>query len=514
MATTVTTDRGAGVHARQSDALAVREGELCVEDRTAVSLVQEFGSPLFVLSEAQLRANYLAFRDSFQSGWPDGEVDVMPAFKANPTLATRQLLSTWGAGADVYSPQELEGVLRTPVDPARVSVNGGGKDDGHLRRCIEAGVRITVEDLDEVDRIQLIAAELGKRAAVRLRVKLNVDNLWKRSDFAQITVPIDLAMQIYKSGIPTEYLADVGRRAIAAPDIDLVGLHVHAGRHHASTWYWRGLMVRFAALVGELSAAWGGWQPEELDIGGGMASLRDPMNKALPRSEFVTTGAAWPLLVGLRKLGRTYDAALTKAIPAMMSHGDPPAPPTIEEYASVITTTLRAELAKTGVRTRGVRLQVEPGRALYGNVGIHLTTIKVVKEQTKPFPFRWVLTDTTEFFMAYGSLEHNRHPVVAVSKADQPATMSADVVGQSCYGDRIIEGAALPEVGAGDVLAFLETGAYLESSASNFNMLPRPATVLVSGGTAEVIRQAETVDDVYARDRIPERLQGPAGHGS
>lgn len=512
MATSVKTGRTVGVHARQPDALSVRGGELWVEDTSAASLVREFGSPLFVLSEGQLRANFIAFRDSFQRGWPDGEVDVMPAFKANPTLATRHLLSSWGAGADIYSPQELEGVLRTAVDPSRVSVNGGGKEDVHLRRCIEAGVRITVEDIDEVDRIQRVAAELGMRASIRLRVKLNVDNLWKPTDFAQITVPIDLAMQIYKSGIPTEYLVDIGRRALEAPNIDLVGLHVHAGRHHASTWFWRGLMVRFAALVGELSAAWGGWQPIELDVGGGMASLRDPMNKALPRSEFVTTGAAWPVLVGLRKLGRTYDAALTKAIPALMNHGEPAAPPTIEEYAEEITSTLRAELARTGVRTAGVRLQVEPGRALYGNAGMHLTKVKVVKEQTKPFPFRWVLTDTTEFFMAYGSLEHNRHPVVAVSKADQPATMSADIVGQSCYGDRLLEGAALPEVAEGDVLAFLETGAYLEASASNFNMLPRPATVLVSGASAEVIRRAETVDDVYARDVVPQRLVQTTEH--
>ena len=85
-------------------------------------------------------------------------------------------------------------------------------------------------------------------------------------------------------------------------------------------------------------------------------------------------------------------------------------------------------------------------------------------------------------------------------------------MGQSCYADQIVLGARLPEVEPGDVIALLETGAYQESSASNFNALPRPATVLVSGAGAEVVKSAETSEDVYARDRVPDRLRtAPAG---
>ena len=64
----------------------------------------------------------------------------------------------------------------------------------------------------------------------------------------------------------------------------------------------------------------------------------------------------------------------------------------------------------------------------------------------------------------------------------------------------------LSEVEEGDVVALLETGAYQESSASNFNALPRPASVLVQGNRAELIKRAETIGDVYGRDLIPERL--------
>lgn len=491
---------------RDFDCLSVRDGVLHIEGASTLDLADRFGTPLFVFSEAQLRENLRRFREAFAAGWP-GPVDVLPAMKANTLLATRQLLSNEGAGADIYSPEELDGVLRTGVDPERVSVNGGGKPREHLRRCVEAGVRITVEDVHEIDLIQEVSAELGTTAKIRFRVKPTMPNLWRRTDFSQMSVPIDLGVQVYKSGIPPEYLPEMGRRVFAMPNVELVGLHFHAGRHHPSLWYWEGTMVRYARLIGELSRAWGGWQPSEIDIGGGFASPRDPHNKEFPRSEFVLTALGYPFLVGLRGLGeKAYHALLSRILAVLTSHRDPKSPPTIEEYGRAATSALRRELANQGIHTEGVRLQLEPGRALYGDIGIHLTRVKTVKRQTIPIPYTWVLTDTTYFFLAGGVFEHNRHPFVFVDRPDAPAMQTADIVGHSCYADQIVLGARVPEVEAGDVMAFLETGAYQESSASNFNSLPRPASVLVHGDEAELIKRAETIDDVYGRDVIPERL--------
>jgi diaminopimelate decarboxylase len=490
-----------------ADCLSVRGGRLFVEERDTIELAERFGTPLFVVSETQLRDNVRRFRRAFEAVWDDGPVDVLPAFKANTNLAARHVLTEEGAGADIYSAQELDGVLRTPVDPTLVSVNGGGKPDEHLRRCVAAGVRITVEDVDEVDRIERVAAELDATARIRLRVKPAMPNLWRRTDFSQLSVPIDLGLQVYKSGIPEEFLVDLGRRALAAPHVELVGLHFHAGRHHPSLWYWQGLMTRYGRLIGELCHAWGGWAPQEIDIGGGWPSPRDPHNQELPRSEFVLTALGYPFLVGLRGLGeRAYHAAMARLVPALTSHAGRGAPPAIEDLAATAVGALRDELGRAGVETDGVRLQVEPGRSLYGDAGIHLAKVKTVKRQSRPIPYAWVLTDTTQFFLAGGVFEHNRHPYVVAGKADQAATMQADLVGQSCFADQLVLGAELPEVVEGDVIAILETGAYQESSASNFNALPRPATVLVTGDQAEVVKRAETVDDVYGRDVVPKRL--------
>jgi diaminopimelate decarboxylase len=295
---------------------------------------------------------------------------------------------------------------------------------------------------------------------------------------------------------------------LKAANVELVGIHFHAGRHHSSLWFWEGLMARFARLVGELCRAWDGWIPQEIDVGGGMASRRDPFNKEVSRWEFIVTAFAYPFLVGLRGLGeRAYHAIVGRVTDTIREQPEPKGTvPTIEQYAAAITGTLRRELKKEGVPLDGVRLQVEPGRALYGDTAIHLSRVKVVKTQTEPIPYRWVLVDTTYFFLAGGVFEHNRHPFVVANRADAPDAWLADVVGHSCYADLIAMGARLPEVEPGDVVAFLEAGAYQESSASNFNALPRPATVLVNGEEAEVIKRAESIDDVYRRDVIPERL--------
>jgi diaminopimelate decarboxylase len=157
-----------------------------------------------------------------------------------------------------------------------------------------------------------------------------------------------------------------------------------------------------------------------------------------------------------------------------------------------------------------MRLQIEPGRSLYGDTGVHLTRVKKVKRQSEPIPYNWVLTDTTYFFLAGGVLEHNRHPFVVAERVDAPPTLNADLVGHSCFADQIVLGAKMPEVVPGDVIAILETGAYQESSASNFNALPRPASVLVSGAGAKVVKRAETVEDVFARDVVPHRVHAPS----
>jgi diaminopimelate decarboxylase len=131
-----------------------------------------------------------------------------------------------------------------------------------------------------------------------------------------------------------------------------------------------------------------------------------------------------------------------------------------------------------------------------------------IKRQTAPVDYTWVETDTSDSFLPDVNLERNRWTVCVAGRASDRPAMVADVVGISCNFDVIVPAANLPEVRVGDTLAFIDTGAYQDANATNFNALPRPATVLVTGDQSEIVKRAETIGDVFARDVIPRRLAG------
>lgn len=490
------------------DCLSTRDGHLFMEECDTVALANQFGSPLFVISENQLRQNVRRFRDAFAPHWPGGRLDVLPAIKANWILATRKILSREGAGADIYSYGELHAALASGVNPEIISVNGGGKQEDLIETCIQNNVRITVEDLDEPELIDRVAGRLGKTAKIRLRVKPEFPTLHKPTDFAQEKIPIDIGIQVYKSGIPAQYLPELGRQVLKMPNLELVGLHFHGGRHHPSLWFWEELMTAYAALIAKLCDAWRGWRPKEIDIGGGYAIYRDPHNKLGLRHDVIETWLTWPLMQLLRLLpaDRRY-RIMGKLLPMLSKTPNQKMAPSIEDYGKAAAGTLHKELTRRGVDTRRIALQIEPGRCLYGNAGIHLTRVKKFKQQTKPIPWNWVLTDTTYFFLAGGMYEFQFNHFIFANRTDDASKNVADIVGHSCYGDRILPIVKVPDVNPGDLLAILDMGAYQEVSASNFNALPRPATLLVSGDRAEIIRRAETLEDVFQRDIIPDRLK-------
>lgn len=491
------------------DCLSIQSGHLYMEGCDTTQLVEQYGSPLFVFSEDQLRRNIRRFQRAFSAHWPDGPTEILPANKANWTTAIRTILTQEGAGADIYSEGELYSALQCGTLPKRISVNGGGKSDAMLRRCIEAGVRITVEDLDEPSRINRIAGELGKRASIRFRVKPDFPNLWKKTDFASESVSIDMGIQVYKSGIPAQYLEALGHETLKMQHVELTGLHFHGGRHHNSLWYWRGLMKNYGNLVARLCKSWHGYQPKELDIGGGFAIHRDPHSKLGVRADTLLTYLTYPLelaLYGLQASGR-YQVMSQMIEKVMVKTPNRQRSPSVEDYARVAVGSFREALLAGGVNLQGVKLQLEPGRSLYGDIGIHLTRVKKFKQQTAPMRMNWVLTDTTYFFMSGGVYEQSFHDFRIANKADQMARHVADIVGHSCYADRILPLVKVPDMTEGDIVAFLDMGAYQEVSASNFNALPRPACVLVTGETSTLIKRAETIEDVYRRDIVPEHLQ-------
>ncbi len=430
---------------RLDDCLSVRDRALFVEDCAAEELAQRFGTPLYVVSEDQLRRNARRFADAFAARWPGGFL-LLPSIKANSALALRRILTDAGTGCDVFGPNELEAALRTGTDPERISLNGAMKDEALLERAIDAGVRITLDSRVELERTAAVAARLGSRAHVRFRCRPDLVGMDEPSEMSPDGLSIRDAIQRYKAGIPSEDLFAITEAEIRDPNLDVAGLMLHLGRHSADPALWSAGIDALATILERLRSAWGGWAPRELDLGGGFPAPRDPFGRRLPQR---------------------LDA--------------PARSPAIDVYADAICSRLVARLDRLGIAAAAIQLEIEPGRGLYADAGIHLATVGNVKRQSEPMPLTWVETDSSDAYLADVNLEFNRWTCVAVADAVAPATVIADVTGRTCALDVIVADAELPPVEVGDVLAFLDTGAYQDASASNFNALPRPGTALVSG---------------------------------
>ena len=442
------------------------DGRLMVEGVPAVELAERFGTPLYVMSEAQLRANIRGWQAAMAGAWAHGPARVLVSLKANPSIALRRILNEEGAGCDVFGAAELEIALRAEVAPELISVNGSTKPVSLIERAVAVGARLTVDSLEELAAAGRVARSAGATARVRLRLRPDMTDVHTTSEFTE-DAPLGEVADAYKPGIPlAELLA-------ALPGLDLggvalIGVHAHLGRHTADPEPFRLHARRMGGLVGELHQALGTWLPEEIDLGGGYSFAGDPT-------------------------GRGIRPELAPVSPA--------------EYADAIASGLAEGLAGAGIDPAGIALEIEPGRAVYGSAGLHLSRVLNVKHQSAPVPRTWVGCDSSEVLLSDTTWEHSRwEPVPAEPVAGK--LTEVDVVGVSCGFDTIAPSTPLPAgVAVGDLLAFLATGAYEETLAGNFNSMPRPASVLVSGSEAEVIRRAETLNDVLARDRLPRSLR-------
>lgn len=452
---------------RISESLSVREGRLFLEECDVTGLADRFGSPLFVVSESHLRHNLRRYKAAFEACWPEGQVRIMPAIKASPILAIRRVLSDEGCGCDVFGPGELEGALRGGVEPCDISVNGSVKDRYIISRAIELGARIVLDSPKELELCAEEAARQNRQARVMFRIKPFMAELEEKSDFMPEAEIRELT-QLIKYGIPTSEVLDMGPRAMELDHIDPVGIHVHMGRHSKKLEVWQSWVRHCILLTKRLSKLMDGWVPLEVDFGGGFPSFTDRDTDVFVQG---------------------YDG------------------PSIEEYARGITDSFRSTMLEVDMNPSGITLEVEPGRGLHGDTGIHLTTVCNLKEESENRPRKWVELDTSEVFLGVPGLnETPPFDFMFANKAEQALDVVADMVGKTCNAELLFKQVKTPVLEEGDVIALLNTGSYIEPMAANFNALPRPGTVLVCGETAELVKRHETVGDVFARDIIPERL--------
>lgn len=239
------------------DAFNYRDGELFAEGVALSAIAERFGTPTYVYSRAHIEAQYRAYADAL-SGTPHL---VCFAVKANSNLGVLNVLARLGSGFDIVSRGELERVLAAGGQADKIVFSGVGKTRDDMRRALEVGVHcFNVESTDELERLQIVAAEMGVRAPISLRVNPDVD--------AGTHPYISTGLKENKFGIAIADAEDVYVRAAQLPNLDVVGVDCHIGSQLTTLEPFIDALDRLLALVDRLGDC--GIYLRHIDLGGGL----------------------------------------------------------------------------------------------------------------------------------------------------------------------------------------------------------------------------------------------------
>ncbi|NLY11909.1 MAG: diaminopimelate decarboxylase [Firmicutes bacterium] len=421
-------------------------GHLTIGGCDTVELAKEFGTPLYVFDEEEVRNKAQAYLQAFAK-LPDFE--VIFAGKSFLTLGMCHLIDNLGLGLDVVSGGELYTALKAKFPVEKIYFHGNNKSKDELEMAIQAGIgRIVVDNLYELDLLAGLVKKHRCSADIYLRISPGVE--------AHTHTYIQTGQEDSKFGIPLAHdqaLLAV-KKAASIPGINLKGIHCHIG---SQIFEVESFGVAIDIMVGFMKTALDhGIELTELDIGGGL---------------------------GIR-------------------YTDKDVPVSIAEYGEAVVTELFKSAEKHGIRMP--KLLVEPGRSIVGEAGTTLYTIGAIKDI--PGVRTYVAVDGGMVDNPRVALYQAEYKAIVANKATQKANGVYSVAGKCCEtGDMLIFDAELPILEPGDILAVLSTGAYNYSMSSNYNMLPRPAVVSVYEGNAELLVERETYEDLLTKHRVPER---------
>lgn len=234
-----------------------RAGSLWLEDVALADLAGQYGSPLYVYSRAALEAAYRSYDAAFASH----PHRICYAVKANSSLAILQLFASLGSGFDIVSGGELQRVLRAGGEPGKVVFSGVGKTVAEMELALNAGIGcFNVESAAELERLNQVAARLGRRAPVSLRVNPNVD--------AKTHPYISTGLKENKFGVAFEDALPLYRRARELGNLDVHGIDCHIGSQLTEVSPFGAALDKVLELLDALEAE--GFDIRHLDLGGGV----------------------------------------------------------------------------------------------------------------------------------------------------------------------------------------------------------------------------------------------------
>ena len=372
-------------------------------------------------------------------------INMMYASKALCSLATSKIISDEGFGFDVVSAGEIYTVYKAGVDMSKVLFNGNNKTRKELELAIDLKVgRFSVDNFYEAELLNKIAFEKGVNVEILLRITPGIE--CHTHEYIQ-TGQIDS-----KFGFDLSQLDEIIQKVQNEyKNLALKGLHAHIGSQIFEVQSFKDEVKILADVLKSINEKYS-LELKELNIGGGLGVKYT--EEDLPPS--------------------TYD--LAKAVSEAL-----------DDYSKQLT------------------IYLEPGRSIISTCGVTLYTVGSSKQV--PNGRKYVALD--------GGMADNPRPsmyqakyVAEVVGAETEEKEVVTLAGRYCEsGDILIENIELPKLKAGDVLCVYNTGAYNYSMASNYNCVEKPAMVLVKSAQSDIIVYRESLDDLIAKECIPDRLK-------
>lgn len=419
-------------------------GELCLAGAALSDIAKKYGTPLYLYDEERIRNRCRTYLDTVGDAF-GGRAKVLYASKAASFRRLYEIMREEGMGIDVVSCGEIRTAELAGFPLESAYFHSNNKTDADIEYAMERGVGyFVVDNAEELYAIERIAESFGKRQKLLLRITPGID---PHTYAAVSTGQVDSK---FGSAIETGQADEITAVALSLKNVDLAGFHCHVGSQvFDSSVYLSAadVMLEFVAHIYHHF----GYMARELDIGGGY---------------------------GVRYVASQPEIDIAENIHKV------------------------ADFMKEKASDLGIDLPMiafEPGRSIVADAGLTLYTVGTVKRIPGYKTYVSVdggMTDNPRYAL-YGS----PYTILPVMESDAECELCS-VVGRCCEsGDILQENVLLPRnIGRGDLLACLTTGAYHYSMASNYNRLPRPPIVMLTGGETYLAVRRETPDDLVSLD--------------
>ncbi|CAB5059920.1 MAG: diaminopimelate decarboxylase [Actinobacteria bacterium] len=424
--------------------------ELSISSIPASQLAKEFGTPAFIMDEADFRMRTAAWNTALGNAFGNNAGTVYYAAKAFICVEVARWIKDIGIGIDVCTGGELAVALKGGIDPAKIEVHGNNKSVAEIEKAVAAGVgTIVIDSLFEIERVASAATKHGVVQEILLRLTPGIEAHTHES-IATAHEDVKFGFSI-ASGAAWKAIEEVRTHS----SLELRGFHAHIGSQILETESFEISAERLVALLAKYRDEFSVELPE-LDLGGGY--------------------------------GIAYLPGEVNLDPAS----------TMKALAEVVNAQCAAHMLAIP------RISIEPGRAIVGPTMFTLYEVGTIKDVTLEN------ASTRRYVSVDGGMSDNLRPAlydaeytaVLANRTSTAQKISSRIVGKHCEtGDIVIREIDLEnDIVPGDLLATPATGAYGRSMATNYNHVPRPPVIAVKDGKARVILRRETEADLLGLD--------------